>query len=131
MSNKKKIAIILEDVPMNAEVLKDTLISTNLFDEIIIFSKIESAADYLNNGNQLPDVLFLDLYFKNDSNDFEHAFTDFMDEFEDQLGSTKICVVTASEHLRDFEKVSVYQNIIGIIEKPITVIKVAEILKKI
>lgn len=100
----KRIVLIIEDSPQDAELLRQILLKAPYNFEPLLFPSVEEAIPYLNdveNGkHKKPVLVLLDLYFPGARGlDFLNAFhkdSDFKD--------TPVIVMTASEEHEDLIK---------------------------
>lgn len=87
--------------------------------ELIACQSAETALEKLQNlnGNQPPDVIFLDLNMPVvDGFSFLKLFNQLPDKVKDH---TRIVVLTSSNSVTDREQVFLYRNVVQMITKPI------------
>jgi CheY-like chemotaxis protein len=121
MKNALKIMLIDDDVTNNI-ITKKLLLK---YDSNFIVQEYKSAADALNalkNGSFKPNLIFLDINMP-DMNGWQ-----FLDKFTSLRLSVSIYMLTSSVDVLDIERAKTSPYLQGFISKPLTQIKIQQVL---
>ena len=122
---KLKSVLIIDNDETSNFIMQFVLRATGGFDVLETVKDGKEACDYfLKNRDQLPELVFLDLYMPGLDGQ------GFLQWYEDNgfKGSSKIVVISSSIMVEDKEKVMGYVDVIDFVDKPLTKETVNKIL---
>lgn len=123
MSFRFKKVMIIEDNDLDRYVLEVLIKNNNIAEEVLEFESGFKALNYIethkNNQDNLPDIIFLDIYMPLMDG---YQFMDLIDKTDIDFGhKCKIYMVSSSIDHNDILKSKQYENIVNYVSKPVTV----------
>jgi CheY-like chemotaxis protein len=102
---------------------------TGLVDDVVIKYDGQEALNYLQQENNPPDVIFLDLNMPTlDGWEFLDVYKDIRSR---NLESTKIAILTSSANPEDMELLNQFEYVIDFVSKPLSEKRIKEIISKL
>ena len=122
MKAKYKKIMIIDDNEIDNYIVKTLLKNNNIADEVIVFDSAVAAIEYLqfnqHNVNELPQIIFLDLYMPI-MNGFQ--FIEMLDKIDSSaVQASKLCVLSSSIDNNDIIKSKFNNSVFTYIAKPIS-----------
>ena len=122
MKAKYKKIMIIDDNEIDNYIVKTLLRNNNIADEVIAFDSAVAAIEYLqfnqNNVDELPQIIFLDLYMPI-MDGFQ--FIEMLDNIDSSaVKDCKLCVLSSSIDNNDIIKSKFNKSVFTYIAKPIS-----------
>jgi two-component system, NarL family, nitrate/nitrite response regulator NarL len=115
---KLRLAVLIDDNDIDLFVQKRFIEINRFADQVITFRSPMDALDYLNGGQELPEIIFLDLNMPvMDGFEFLERYVTFPEKVTQ---STKVVVLTSSSSTADRERAIGFHNVIDFASKPLS-----------